>query len=67
MKPLGWKKTGTCAHGHQGCPICHPQLKSGRAREKRAFEHECDPEEFDGIEREIDADIALAEEEARKP
>lgn len=60
MNPSG-RRAKSC-----GCQDCLPS-KLGRAREKRAFERECDPGEFDGIEREIDADIAVEEEEKRKP
>lgn len=34
MKPQGRKKTRTRVAGHQDCAVCHPDAKSGKARER---------------------------------
>lgn len=34
MKPQGRKKTRTRVAGHQDCALCHPDTKSGKARER---------------------------------
>ncbi len=37
MKPLGARKTRTPIGGHQYCPICHSEVKGGRAADKVAW------------------------------
>lgn len=34
MKKYGYRKTHGSVSGHQGCNICHPEVKSGRNLEK---------------------------------
>ena len=40
MKPLGMKKVGKSAEGHQECGICHPEQKNMKARSRRELEKE---------------------------
>lgn len=54
MKPIGADRMGQT----------RGERYANRAREKTRAERELDPDEFDGIDREIEADIAVAEEDA---
>ena len=51
MKPVGKKKIRTKVAGHQNCAICHPEQKSGKAR--------------DGLMSRREKTVGLADYEAR--